>query len=181
MWRQRQPGTRRAEVALRLLKTQPVHLWTYAGFWPLVTVRMQDVSSRHPKKWQKIKPKSDISLSVKYQQSHLPPPIRPVSHHGSRIFQKAWTSLTDASRKENVIKREPASLKSKCGKRLSLKQFILYFLGQTDTDFCISVMLRRTAQNEGSDTVKAYLELWIQTLQTMATLSNVPLIHVFLL
>lgn len=151
-------------------------------FWPLVTVKMQDISSLHPMKWQKIKPKSDISLSVKYQQSHLPPPIRPVSHHGFRIFQKAWTSPTDASRKENVIKCEPASLKRKCGKRLSLKQFILYFLGQTvDTDFCISVMLRRTAQTEGSNTIKAYLELWIQTMQTMAALSNVPLIHVFLL
>lgn len=178
MWRQRQPGTRRAEVALRLLKTQPVHLWTCAGV--LAFSHCEDAGHQFPSPEEVTEDKTKIRYQLVCQISTIPS-ASPDKTRLSSWLQKAWTRLTDASRKENVIKREPASLKSKCGQRLSPKQFILYFLGQTDTDFCTSMMLRRTAQNEGSDTIKAYLELWIQTMQPMATLSNVPLSHVFLL
>lgn len=58
----------------------------------------------HPMKWLEIKPKSDISMSVNYQQSHLSSPIRLASHRGLRNFHEAWTILTDARKKRKCDK-----------------------------------------------------------------------------
>lgn len=121
----------------------------------------------HPMKWQEINPKSDISLSVKYQQSHLPPPIRTVWHRSFRVTHEAWTILTDASKKGSEIKFEPASLKIKCGKRLSLTDSPLHSRAPTvDTDFCTEMPKTRACKWINDATIP-YLELCILTMQPM--------------
>ena len=90
----------RAAVALRLLKTQPLHLFSARCVSGLLSLwRCRLVRLFHPMKWLEIKPKSDISMSVNYQQSHLSSPIRLASHRGLRNFHEAWTILTDAWKK----------------------------------------------------------------------------------
>lgn len=88
-----------AVEALRLLKTQSLHLSEHGVF--LAFCRFEDAGCQAslPMKLLKIKPKTFISTSVNYQQSHLSSPDK--TRLASRLerFCKVWTTLVNVSGK----------------------------------------------------------------------------------
>lgn len=90
----------------RLLKTQPFHLLHMVFLAPFFFC-FEDAGCQafYSMKWLKIKPKSFISMSVNYQQSHLSSLIRPFRIMDSE-FSQSVTDLTWSFRKKNVEKLE---------------------------------------------------------------------------